>query len=86
MSEKIKILGAAGIPKEMVERLEQEIGPVEVLSSDSEEEIIKAIQDKQVFVVRSKPKVTAHIIQNAPQLKVIARPGVGTDNIDRKAC
>jgi len=44
MSEKIKILGAAGIPKEMVERLEQEIGPVEVLSSDSEEEIIKAIK------------------------------------------
>ena len=37
----------------MVERLEREIGPVEVLSSDSEEEIIKAIQDKQVFVVRS---------------------------------
>ena len=28
MSEKIKILGAGRIPKEMVERLEQEIGPV----------------------------------------------------------
>ncbi len=86
MSEKIKILGAAGVPKEMVERLEWEIGPVELLSSDGEEEIIKAIQDKQVFIVRSKPKVTARIIQNAPQLKVVARSGVGTDNIDRKAC
>jgi len=77
MSEKIKILGAAGIPKEMVERLEQEIGPVEVLSSDSEEEIIKAIQDKQVFVVRSKPKVTAHIIQNAPSTKSDSSTGSG---------
>jgi len=86
VSEKIKILGAAGVPKEMVERLEREIGPVELLSSDNEEEIIKAIQDKQVFIVRSKPKVTARIIQNAPQLKVVARPGVGIDNIDRKAC
>ncbi|HPU08142.1 MAG TPA: NAD(P)-dependent oxidoreductase [Candidatus Atribacteria bacterium] len=86
MDKKIKILGAAGTPQEMVERLEREIGPVEVLSSHSEEEIIKAIQDKQVFVVRSKPKVTARIIQSAPQLKVIARPGVGIDNIDRKAC
>ncbi|HOQ68072.1 MAG TPA: hydroxyacid dehydrogenase [Candidatus Atribacteria bacterium] len=86
MDKKIKILGAAGTPQEMVERLEREIGPVEVLSSDSEEEIIKAIQDKQVFIVRSKPKVTSRIIQSAPQLKVIARPGVGIDNIDRKAC
>jgi D-3-phosphoglycerate dehydrogenase len=59
---------------------------VEVLSSHDEEEILRAIQDKDVFVVRSKPQVTARIIENAPRLKVVARPGVGTDNIDKKAC
>ena len=37
-------------------------------------------------MVRSKPKVTANIINNAPTLKVVARPGVGTDNIDKEAC
>ncbi len=68
--KKSKILGAAGIPKEMVERLEQEIGPVEVLSSDIEKNR-KSYSDKQVFVVRSKPKVTLTLFRY-PQLKVIA--------------
>ena len=84
--EEIRILCAHGVPQDMVKRLSEEIGPVEVLSSDDEAEIIRAIQDKQVFVVRSKPKVTANVIMNAPNLKVVARPGVGTDNIDKKAC
>lgn len=84
--EEIRILCAHGIPQDMVKRFAEEIGPVEVLPSDDETEVIQAIQNKQVFVVRSKPKVTANIIQNAPHLKVVARPGVGTDNIDKKAC
>jgi len=70
----------------MAKRLSDAIGPVTILKSDDENEIIREIQDKQVFVVRSKPKVTASIINNAPELKVVARPGVGTDNIDKEAC
>lgn len=86
MAEAVRILCAHGVPEDMVRRLSEEIGPVEVLSSHDEEEILRAIQDKDVFVVRSKPQVTARIIENAPRLKVVARPGVGTDNIDKKAC
>jgi len=86
VAETVRILCAHGVPEDMVQRLSEEIGPVEVLSSHDEEEILRAIQDKDVFVVRSKPQVTARIIENAPRLKVVARPGVGTDNIDRKAC
>ncbi|WP_017873593.1 NAD(P)-dependent oxidoreductase [Candidatus Caldatribacterium saccharofermentans] len=86
MAETIRILCAHGVPEDMVKRLSEEIGPVEVLSSHDEEEILQAIQDKDVFVVRSKPQVTARIIENAPRLKVVARPGVGTDNIDKRAC
>uniref|UniRef100_A0A7V3YFS8 Hydroxyacid dehydrogenase n=1 Tax=Candidatus Caldatribacterium californiense TaxID=1454726 RepID=A0A7V3YFS8_9BACT len=86
MAETVRILCAHGVPEDMVKRLSEEIGPVEVLSSHDEEEILRAIQDKDVFVVRSKPQVTARIIENAPRLKVVARPGVGTDNIDKKAC
>lgn len=86
MKETIRILCAHGVPEDMVRRLSEEIGPVEVLASDEEEEIVRAIWDKDIFVVRSKPLVTARVIENAPRLKVVARPGVGTDNIDKKAC
>lgn len=86
MNGTIRVLCARGVPEDMVRRLSEEIGPVEVLASDNEEDIIQAIQDKDVFVVRSNPLVTARIIEHAPRLKVIARPGVGTDNIDKKAC
>ena len=86
MSEEIRVLCAAGVPEDMAKRLSDAIGPVTILKSDDENEIIREIQDKQVFVVRSKPKVTASIINNAPELKVVARPGVGTDNIDKEAC
>jgi D-3-phosphoglycerate dehydrogenase len=86
MSEEIRVLCAAGVPEDMAKRLNEAVGPVTILNSDDENEIIQEIQDKQVFVVRSKPKVTANIINNAPTLKVVARPGVGTDNIDKEAC
>lgn len=86
MNEEIRVLCAAGVPEDMAKRLSEAVGPVTILKSDDENEIIQEIQDKQVFVVRSKPKVTANIIQNAPVLKVVARPGVGTDNIDKEAC
>ncbi|MCX6090503.1 MAG: hydroxyacid dehydrogenase [Candidatus Atribacteria bacterium] len=86
MTEQIRVLCAFGVPDDMARRLSEAIGPVTVLKSDDEAEIIREIQDKHVFVVRSKPKVTPNIIENAPVLKVVSRPGVGTDNIDKEAC
>lgn len=86
MGREVRILCAHGVPPEMQARLREEIGEVFVLQSHEEEEIIENIKDKQVLVVRSKPKVTERIIDNAPSLLVVARPGVGTDNIDKKAC
>ena len=43
------------------------------------------IKDAKALVVRNRTQVTAEIIAAAPQLKVIARAGVGLDNIDLKA-
>ena len=49
-------------------------------------EALKAkIKDATALVVRNRTQVTAEIIAAAPQLKVIARAGVGLDNIDIKA-
>ena len=49
------------------------------------EELKTALKDIKALVVRNRTKVTADVIAAAPNLKVIARAGVGLDNIDLKA-
>jgi D-3-phosphoglycerate dehydrogenase len=49
------------------------------------EELKAALKDVTALVVRNRTKVTADVIAAAPKLKVIARAGVGLDNIDIKA-
>jgi len=47
--------------------------------------LIAALNNAEVLVIRNKTQVTSEIISAAPKLKVIARAGVGLDNIDLKA-
>ncbi len=50
------------------------------------EELMKVIPEVDVLIVRSATKVTGDIIEMGKKLKIIARAGVGLDNIDvRKA-
>jgi D-3-phosphoglycerate dehydrogenase/(S)-sulfolactate dehydrogenase len=49
------------------------------------EELKATLKDVKALVVRNRTKVTADVIAAAPNLKVIARAGVGLDNIDIKA-
>lgn len=49
------------------------------------EELKASLKDVTALVVRNRTKVSAEIIAAAPKLKVIARAGVGLDNIDIKA-
>ena len=49
------------------------------------EELKASLKDVTALVVRNRTKVTTEIIAAAPKLKVIARAGVGLDNIDIKA-
>ena len=53
-----------------------EIGPAELISS---------VKGYDVLVVRSRTKVTGEVVDAAPKVKIIARVGVGLDNIDVKA-
>lgn len=48
----------------------------------SPEELMLEIESADALLVRSQTKVTAEIIEKASRLKVIARAGVGVDNID----
>tara|TARA_B100000925_G_scaffold27463_1_gene18372 strand:- start:3663 stop:4646 length:984 start_codon:yes stop_codon:yes gene_type:complete len=43
------------------------------------------LNDFDAVIVRSSTKITESVIKNSPNLKVIARAGVGVDNIDLSA-
>ena len=51
----------------------------------SEEEIVAIISKYDGVVVRSSTKITNKIIEKSKRLKVIARAGVGVDNVDVKS-
>ena len=44
-----------------------------------------AIGQYDGLAIRSATKVTAKLLENAPNLKVIGRAGIGTDNVDKEA-
>lgn len=50
----------------------------------SQDDLIKKIPSYEVLIVRGRTKVTKEIINKASKLKLIARVGVGLDNIDVK--
>lgn len=47
--------------------------------------LLEAVSDADALVVRSETLVTEEVLAAAPRLKVIARAGVGVDNIDVEA-
>ena len=51
----------------------------------SEEEYAKLVSEHDAMIVRSGIKVTPAILENPGKLKIIARAGVGVDNIDLDA-
>ncbi len=48
-------------------------------------ELIENIRDYDALLIRSQTQVTREVIENAPNLKIIGRAGVGVDNIDLDA-
>lgn len=46
------------------------------------ENLMEAVKEAEVMVVRSATKVTKEVIDNAPKLKAVIRAGVGLDNVD----
>lgn len=55
---------------------------VDVNTELSKTELAETITNYEGLIVRSQTQVTSDIISAAPNLKVIARAGVGVDNID----
>jgi D-3-phosphoglycerate dehydrogenase len=84
MAEKRKVLITDPVSEEGIEVLRQE-AQVDIKTGLKPEEIIEIIGDYEALVVRSQTKVTAAIIKAGKRLQVIARAGVGTDNVDVEA-
>ncbi len=48
----------------------------------TKEELLKAVGDYECIIVRSRTKVDRDVLDRAKNLKLVARPGTGLDNID----
>lgn len=78
---KMKIVIADNMEPEVVEWI-TELGEVEYKPAD----LRKALADAEVLITRSATQVTEELIAGAKKLKIVARAGVGLDNVDVKAC
>ena len=55
---------------------------VDVRTDATSDDLKRIIGDYHALIIRSKTKVTADLLANAANLKVIGRAGVGIDNVD----
>ena len=80
----MKVLVADAINEKGIENL-KEVADVTVDTSITPEELVNTIHKYDGIIVRSRTKVTKEVISKADNLKIIARAGVGVDNIDLDA-
>ncbi len=81
----VKVLVAAPIHEKALEKLREAGFEVVYKEYPSEDELVELIRDVDAIIVRSKPVVSRRVIEAGSKLKVIARAGVGLDNIDLEA-
>ncbi len=84
--DKVRVLLLENIHPDAVARLESEGYLVDTLPGAlDEDELIARINGVQLLGIRSKTKVTARVIEAAPQLVAIGAFCIGTDQIDLAA-
>ena len=79
-----KILIADPIAQEGIDLLKGH-ADVDVKTGMEPEELVAVVGDYDALVVRSETKVTAAVIEAGKKLQVVARAGIGVDNIDLDA-
>lgn len=79
-----KVIIADQINEKGIKELEG-VADVVVDTAITQEELINKIKDFDAIIVRSRTKVTRDVIEAAENLKIIARAGVGVDNVDVEA-
>jgi D-3-phosphoglycerate dehydrogenase len=79
---KSRLLIADAIHQDAIDLLKSAGLEVVVNPEISHDELIKIVSDFDAIVVRSRTKVTRDVIEAGKRLKVVARSGVGLDNVD----
>ncbi len=79
---KNKVLIADNVADAVFDIFKKNNIPYEQKVGLSEEELVVEIKNYEGLVIRSAVTVTKRILENADNLKVIGRPGVGVDNVD----
>ena len=79
-----KVLITDNVASEGIDLLKKRV-PVDIKRGLSPDELIATIPDYDALVVRSETRVTEPVIVAGNNLKVVARAGIGVDNIDLDA-
>jgi D-3-phosphoglycerate dehydrogenase len=85
MQVNAKVLVCDSIDKTGIDSMKHSGLTVDYRPEIKSSEIISSAKDYEVIVVRSRTKITKEIIDAASRLRIIARVGVGLDNVDVKA-
>ena len=79
----MKILICDNLNQEVYRELETIGDCLDISKSESKEkDLADHIKDSEIVVIRSATKLTKEVLDNAEKLKIIARCGVGVDNVD----
>lgn len=55
---------------------------LEVVVADDHDTLLETIPQSEALIVRSRTRVTADLLERGRQLQLVARAGIGVDNID----
>lgn len=53
-----------------------------VVTAESQDDLPRHLSRADALVVRSRTRVTAQLLDGAPRLRLVARAGIGVDNVD----
>ena len=79
--QKLKVLCPEKLSPDGLSMLRKTL-QVDEITKPSAEDLIKIIPEYDALLVRSETKVTKELLAAAKNLKVVARAGVGVDNVD----
>lgn len=80
-----KVLVCDSIDKAGIDSMKRGGLAVDYKPEISPSELVSSVRDYDVIVVRSRTKVTKDVVDAAVKTKIIARVGVGLDNVDVNA-
>lgn len=78
----IKALITDPIDDILIQTLKDKGVQVDYMPEISRDELLNIIENYEIIVVRSRTKVNKEVIEKGKKLKIIARAGIGLDNVD----